>query len=71
MAYRMKCNRCSHIFTAQSCRDVCPRVHCSSSWTSVLADVAETAVEVGLAYMAADVITDVAGAVLTSIFDWD
>lgn len=70
MAYRIRCNSCNHVFTSQYRSASCPRRCYGSSSTSVLSDIAELAVDVAVAYVAADIVSSVASSVVESLFDW-
>jgi len=70
MAYKFQCRQCRRQYVSNDRYASCS--HCSASYSSsnFLADVAGLAVDVAVAYVAADIVSDVAGAVLGSIFDW-
>lgn len=70
MAYKLKCNSCSHVFVAQYKSACCPRRCHGSSSISFIADVVDVAVDVAVAYVAADIVTSVASSVIESLFDW-
>jgi len=70
MTYKLKCNDCSHVFVASSRNAQCPRHSSRYGGTNLLEDVAEIAVAAAVAYVAADIVTDVASSVIGGLFDW-
>lgn len=74
MAYKLRCDYCKHTFAAHSRSAQCPRDHGRYQSTSFIGKVADTAVDVALAYAgvtAAVEVADAVGGFVGSIFNWD
>ena len=70
MAYRIRCNNCMHNYTSANRYAECPRCRASYHSSSILEDLAEVAIAAAVAYVAGDVISDVASSGVDSLFDW-
>lgn len=74
MAYKLRCNKCDHVFVARSTFADCPRSSCQYHNTTFIESVLDTAVDVALAYTgvtAAIEVADAVGSLVGSLFDWD
>ena len=73
MAYKLKCNDCSHVFVASSRNAQCPRHNSRYGGTDFICDVLDTALDVATAVAVAHVTGDILGGaadVVGSLFDW-
>lgn len=72
MAYKLRCNRCDHVFVAASRYADCPKNHYLSSTTSFLGEALDVAVDVATAYFMVDTAVDViegVGSLIGGLFD--
>lgn len=73
MAYKLKCNDCSHVFVASSRNASCPRHSSRYGGTEFIEDVLDVAVGVAVGYATGSLIesgVEAAIDVVSSIFDW-